>query len=161
MLYRHYYRVKRTARCRSLSEKGCIISCVQSPWSDLLYKLRVVCIYELYSNLNPDLRQNIVVFLGLVFLYRRIWSACHVYTGSNPSGRSPKRNVLLQSGCNFLLPITKCWFGISEFLRLAAVSDFPDDLLKKLAGTFPSLTITQSYTMNLHFLFHYFLLYLF
>lgn len=41
------------------------------------------------------------------------------------------------------MPITKCWFGISEFLRLAAVSDFCDNLLKKLAGAFLSLTIIK------------------
>lgn len=76
-----------------------------------------------------------------MFLYRMIWSVCHVCIGSNPLGNSPKRNILLQSGCNFLMPITKCWFGISEFLRLAAVSDFFDNLLKKPAGPFPSLTI--------------------
>lgn len=46
------------------------------------------------------------------------------------------------------MPITKCWFGISEFLRLAAVSDFCDNLLKKLAGAFLSLTIIKEEKKN-------------
>lgn len=101
-----------------------------------------MCLWALHQ---PDLclREIIIVFLALVFLYRMIWSVCHVWIGSNPSGNSPKRNILLQSGCNFLMPITKCWFGISGFLRLAAVSDFCDNLLKKLAGAFLSLTIIK------------------
>lgn len=62
------------------------------------------------------------------------------------------------------MPITKCWFGISEFLRLAAVSDFCDNLLKKLAGAFLSLTIIKEkkktsplvHTLYFDFYFTYF-----
>lgn len=35
------------------------------------------------------------------------------------------------------MPITKCWFGISEFLWLAAVSDFSDNLFKEACWGFP------------------------
>ncbi len=61
-----------------------------------------------------------------------------------------QRETLLQSGCNFLMPITKCWFGISEFLWLAAVSDFFDNLLKEPAGAFPSLTIIKETSPSIH-----------
>lgn len=114
---------------------------VELPLLNLFYKLHLICTYELYSNLTLTW-EIIRVFLGLMFLYKVIWIVCHVCIGSDPFGTSPKKNILLQSGCNFLVPITKCWFGISEFLWLAAVSGFCR-LLKKLAGDFPSLTIIK------------------
>lgn len=60
-------------------------------------------------------------------------------------GTSPNRNILLQSGCNFLMPITKCWFGISGFLWLAAVSDFSDSLFKEACWGFP---VINNYTLR-------------
>lgn len=43
------------------------------------------------------------------------------------------------------MPITKCWFGISEFQRLAAASDFPDNLFKEACWGFP---IINNYKEN-------------